>query len=134
MEVTSALAGRTPSKTMEAFADFLIAKVYPTGLPKGFDEKAFRAGVDLGGSVRGYFQASDEWKADSRNYLANVESRKAERDATRLAKAEESARKAIERAAKAKAAAKASADAKAAKEAATAKASADAEANAPKAA
>ena len=82
------------SPTMEAFADYLIAEVYGGTLPADFDAESFRKGVALGGSTRGYFQASDEWKSDERNYLANVDSR-------RLAKAEERANAA--KAAKAKA-------------------------------
>ena len=65
-------ANAAPSTTMEAFADYLIAKVYGGALPDGIEEVAFRKGVALGGSTRGYFQASPEWKADDRNYLANV--------------------------------------------------------------
>src|SRR5580765_4440096 len=72
---------------MEAFADFLITEVFGGTLPDGIEEGAFRTGVALGGSTRGYFQASDAWKADPRNYLANV-------DANRAAKAEERAAKA----------------------------------------
>jgi len=85
-----------PTKTMEAFADFLIANVYGGTLPEGTDEASFRTGVSLGGSTRGYFQASDEWKEDPRNYLANV-------DANRAAKAAEALDRAKVAAAKAKA-------------------------------
>jgi hypothetical protein len=70
-------ATATPTDTMEAFADFLIVKVYGGALPEGIDEASFRTGVALGGSTRNYFQSSDEWKNDERNYLANVEANRA---------------------------------------------------------
>src|SRR5215472_7364320 len=103
----AAYATKATSPTMTAFADWLI--------PEGVDEASFRKGVALGGSTRGYFQKSEAWKADSRNYLANVESRRAERDAERAAKAEAALAKAVERAKATKAAAVASAKAAAAK-------------------
>jgi len=108
-------ATAAPTPTMEAFADFLIAEVFGGALPDGVDESAFRTGVALGGSTRGYFQASDAWKEDPRNYLANVE-------ANRVAKTEERAAKAREARAKAEAReAKALADLEAAVAAAKAK-------------
>ena len=103
--------------TMEAFHAWLEQE---TGL------KLDARTVALAGSLRSDFQASEFWKADSRNYKANieanreakakakVESAKAaqKRAAERVAKAESDAKAAI---AKAKAAqAKADADAKAA--------------------
>ena len=86
-----------PTETMEAFADFLIEKVYGGALPDGIDEAAFRTGVSLGGSTRGYFQASDEWKADSRNYLANVDANRAAKAVERAERAKIAAKKASER-------------------------------------
>ena len=80
-------ANAAPTTTMEAFADFLIAEVFGGELPEGVDEAAFRTGVSLGGSTRGYFQASDAWKKDPRNYLANVEANAAKRAEESLAKA-----------------------------------------------
>ena len=80
-------ATAAPTTTMEAFADFLIAEVFGGALPDGVDEAAFRTGVSLGGSTRGYFQASDAWKNDPRNYLANVEANAAKRAEESLAKA-----------------------------------------------
>ncbi len=104
--------------TMEAFADFLVKEVFGGTLPKGMDLASFRRGVALGGSTRGHFQKSEAWKADPRNYLANVE-------ANREAKAAEKAERA--KAALVKAQERADAAAKAAKEAAAkAKAKADA--------
>ena len=85
-----------PTPTMEAFADFLIAEVFGGTLPEGVDEGSFRTGVALGGSTRNYFQASDAWKSDPRNYLANVE-------ANRVAKNEAALERARTAAAKAKA-------------------------------
>lgn len=93
-------ATKTPSDVMVAFADYLISEVYGGELPEGVDEASFRAGVALGGSTRGYFQKSEWWKADSRNYLANIEANRAAKAADRAAKAKENARKAADRAAK----------------------------------
>lgn len=90
-----AKADATP--TMEAFADFLIAEVFGGTLPDGIDETSFRKGVALGGSTRNYFQASDAWKADERNYLANVEANRAKVAEDRLAKAKAARAKAEER-------------------------------------
>ena len=72
---------------MEAFADYLIAEVYGGTLPAEIDEIAFRKGVALGGSTRGYFQASERWKSDSRNYLANVEANRETKAAEAVARA-----------------------------------------------
>jgi cell division septation protein DedD len=83
-----------PTETMVAFADFLIAEVFGGSLPDGVDEASFRTGVALGGSTRNYFQASEAWKNDPRNYLANVEANRAKRAEERLAKAREAAAKA----------------------------------------
>jgi hypothetical protein len=105
---------------MEAFADFLISEVYGGTLPRGIDEKAFREGVRLGGSTRGFFQKSEYWKNDARNYLANVDARRAERAAERAEKAKASAEKARLRAEKAIADAEAIAEAARAKLAALA--------------
>jgi GTP:adenosylcobinamide-phosphate guanylyltransferase len=124
-------AGKTISPTMEAFADFLIAEVYGGELPEGMDEATFRRAVMLGGSTRGYFQKSEAWKADSRNYLANVEANREAKAAEKAARAKEQAAKAVAKAkeleAKLAEATKA-AKAKAAKLAAEAKAEAKAEA------
>ena len=99
-----AYATAKTSPTMEAFADFLIAKVYDGKLPKGLDEASFRKGVALGGSTRGYFQSSEEWKTDARNYLANADARKAVREAEKLEAARKAAAKVADRIAKAEAA------------------------------
>lgn len=104
MKDVSGYATREISPTMEAFADYLIAEVYGGTLPAEIDEVAFRKGVALGGSTRGYFQASERWKSDPRNYLANVDSRREAKAEEAKAKAEEAIRKANERAAKATAA------------------------------
>src|SRR5690349_6577980 len=110
---------------MEAFADFLIAEVFGGTLPDGVDVDSFRRGVALGGSTRGYFQASDAWKSDPRNYLANVE-------ANRAVKAEAALERARNAAAKAKAREAAAIEKlEAAVTAAKAKAEALASANAP---
>jgi hypothetical protein len=111
-------ADAKPTETMTAFADFLIVAVYGGELPDGIDEESFRKGVALGGSTRNYFQASDEWKSDPRNYLANVEANRATKAAERAERAKIAAKKAAEREAKA------IADLAAAVEAAKAKASA----------
>ena len=118
-----------PTPTMEAFADFLIAEVFGGELPDGIEEVAFRTGVALGGSTRNYFQASDAWKSDPRNYLANVEANRAAKAEAALDRAKAAAAKAKAReaaalakleaaveAAKAKAAALAAASEKAAAE------------------
>lgn len=76
------------SPTMTAFADYLIAEVYGGALPADFDEATFRKAVALGGSTRGYFQKSETWKSDDRNYLANVATRKEEKVLARAAKIE----------------------------------------------
>jgi hypothetical protein len=93
----SRYADATPTDTMAAFADFLIVKVYGGTLPEGVDEASFRAGVNLGGSTRGYFQASDEWKSDPRNYLANVEANRAKKLAEARERAIASAKKSADR-------------------------------------
>jgi hypothetical protein len=87
-----ASADATP--TMEAFADYLIAEVFGGALPDGVDEASFRKGVTLGGSTRGYFQASDAWKSDPRNYLANVEANRATKAEAALERAKAAAAKA----------------------------------------
>ena len=89
-----------PSDTMDAFADWLIAEVFDGKLPKGIDLESFKKGVQLGGSTRGYFQKSEWWKADSRNYLNNVEARRAAKAAEQLEKANAAAKKAADRIAK----------------------------------
>jgi hypothetical protein len=86
-----------PTATMEAFADYLIAEVYGGTLPKGVNEASFRIGVALGGSTRGYFQSSEAWKTDPRNYLANVEKNRAAKIEAAKERAEVSKRKAEER-------------------------------------
>ena len=93
-------ANAETTPTMEAFADFLIGAVYGGSLPEGIEEASFRKGVALGGSTRAYFQKSDEWKSDARNYLANVESNRARKlaEATERAKATAAKAKAREEA------------------------------------
>ena len=83
--------------TMEAFADFLIAEVYGGQLPKGVSEVAFRKGVQLGGSLRMDFQKSESWKSDPRNYLANVDARRATKAREAIERAEKSAKAAADR-------------------------------------
>jgi hypothetical protein len=107
---------------MDAFGDWLIAEVFGGELPEGIDEASFRRGVALGGSTRGYFQKSEAWKNDPRNYLANVEANREKKAAERAERARNAATKAVERAKKLEAdakeaakAAKAKADALAAK-------------------
>ena len=100
-------AGATATPTMEAFADYLIAEVFEGKLPKGVDEASFRKGVALGGSLRTPFQKSEFWKADPRNYLANVEANRAAKAAEKAEKAKIAAEKAKARADKAIADAKA---------------------------
>ena len=122
--------------TMAAFGDWLIEEVFGGKLPKGVDEASFRKGVALGGSTRGYFQKSEAWKNDPRNYLANVEANrekkateKAERARAALVKAQERADAAVKAAEEAAAKAKAKAEAIAAS-VADAEADADADAEA----
>jgi hypothetical protein len=94
-------AGAAITPTMEAFGDWLIAEVFGGTLPKGLDEASFRKGVALGGSTRGYFQKSEAWKADDRNYLANVEANRERKSAERAERAKAALAKAEARAAKA---------------------------------
>jgi hypothetical protein len=112
--------------TMAAFADYLIAEVYGGKLPKELDEGTFRKAVALGGSTRGYFQKSERWQADDRNYLKNVEANRASKIAEQVRKAEEADKKRAERLAALRAKL---ADAEA-KAAASAPADADADADA----
>jgi hypothetical protein len=125
-----AYATAKPTDTMVAFADWLLAEVYEGKLPKGMDEASFRAGVALGGSTRGYFQKSEAWKADPRNYLANVDARREAKVLAAAEKAKAAKTKSDERAAKAIAAAEAILAARDAKLATDADADADAEAEA----
>jgi hypothetical protein len=83
--------------TMAAFADYLIAEVFGGTLPKGMHEATFRKAVALGGSTRGYFQKSEFWQNDSRNYLANVEKNRAAKIAESIRKAEEADKKRADR-------------------------------------
>jgi hypothetical protein len=101
MKDVTGYATREISPTMEAFADYLVSEVFGGTLPDGIDEVAFRKGVALGGSTRGYFQASEYWKDDRRNYLANVEKNAAKKAEERAAKAKAARAKAEEREAKA---------------------------------
>ena len=110
--------------TMEAFHAWLEQE---TGLK--LDPRT----VALAGSLRSDFQASEFWKADSRNYKANIEANREAKAQERAVKAKEAAERAIARAkdAEAKAneaakAAKAKADALAKKAAEEAKAAAKA--------
>ncbi len=115
--------------TMTAFADFLIAEAFGGKLPKGLDEASFRKGVALGGSTRGYFQKSEAWKSDPRNYLANVEANREKRAVEKAERAKDALRKATERAdAAVKAAEAAAAKAKAKADALAASLAADADA------
>ena len=84
--------------TMAAFADYLIAEVFGGKLPKDLDEATFRKAVALGGSTRGYFQKSEMWKNDPRNYLANVEANRERKVREATERAEAAAKKATERA------------------------------------
>lgn len=68
VEDLSRYADKSPTGTMDAFADWLIDEVYGGEFPgTQKDEKAFRNGVRLGGTLRMEFQASDYWRADERN-------------------------------------------------------------------
>lgn len=109
----------TPTQT--AFGEWILAEVFDGKLPQGVNRENFLRAVALGGSLRSQFQKSDAWKADERNYLANVEANRERKAAEALERAEASAKKQAERiaAAKAKLAA-----AKKAREAAAAKATA----------
>jgi hypothetical protein len=61
-------ADKEPTGTMKAFADFLIDEVYGGEFPgTAKDEKAFRNGVRLGGTLRMEFQASEYWKTHEDN-------------------------------------------------------------------
>jgi len=71
-------ATKAITPTMEAFAEWLRAET-------GYEVDART--VALAGSLRSDFQSSEFWKADARNYKANVE-------ANREAKAKEQADKA----------------------------------------
>jgi hypothetical protein len=123
-----ATAEATP--TMTAFADFLIEEVFGGKLPKGLDEASFRKGVALGGSTRGYFQKSEAWKSDPRNYLANVEANRERKAVEKAERAKDALRKATERAdAAVKAAEEAAAKAKAKAEALAASLADDADAD-----
>ena len=106
--------------TMEAFAEWLTKE---TGY------KVDARTVALAGSLRSDFQASEFWKADARNYKANIEANREAKAAAKVEAAKVAAKKAQERVAKAEADAKtaiAKAKAKAA-DAATAEADAKAE-------
>ena len=64
----TAYADKVPTGTMQAFADWIIDEVFGGEFPgTQKDEKAFRNGVRLGGTLRMEFQASDYWRADERN-------------------------------------------------------------------
>lgn len=64
----TAYADKVPTGTMEAFADWIIDEVFGGEFPgTQKDEKAFRQGVQLGGTLRMEFQASEYWKTDERN-------------------------------------------------------------------
>lgn len=97
MKDVTGYATSVPTSTMEAFADYLVSEVFGGTLPDGIDEKSFRKGVALGGSTRGYFQASEYWKKDSRNYLANVDANRAKVATERAAKAKLAREKAEKR-------------------------------------
>lgn len=59
-------AEKEPTGTMVAFADWLI-DVCELEFPNGKAEENFRFGVQLGGTLRMDFQASEYWRADERN-------------------------------------------------------------------
>jgi len=59
-------AEKEPTGTMVAFADWLI-DVCELEFPNGKAEENFRFGVQLGGTLRMEFQASDYWRSDERN-------------------------------------------------------------------
>jgi hypothetical protein len=59
-------AEKEPTGTMVAFADWLI-DVCELDFPNGKAEENFRFGVQLGGTLRMDFQASEYWRADERN-------------------------------------------------------------------
>ena len=102
--------------TMEAFAEWLRAET-------GYEVDART--VALAGSLRSDFQSSEFWKADARNYKANVEANREAKAQARVEAAKKAAERAAERVAKAEA------DAKAAiAKAKTAQAKADAKAKA----
>jgi hypothetical protein len=89
--------------TMAAFADFVIAEVYGGTLPKGVKEDDFRRAIALGGSLRTPFQKSTMWQNDDRNYLANVDARRAAKAAEALERAELAEKKVAARVAAARA-------------------------------
>ena len=107
------MATKEITLTMVAFHEWLQNE---TGL-----ELDLRS-VALAGSLRNDFQASDWWKADARNYKANVEANReikarerADAAKAALVKAQERAKAAEAKAVEAAKAAKAKADALAAK-------------------
>jgi hypothetical protein len=59
-------AEKDATGTMQAFADWLI-EVCDLEFPNGKAEDQFRFGVQLGGTLRMDFQASDYWRTDERN-------------------------------------------------------------------
>jgi hypothetical protein len=59
-------AQKDPTGTMQAFADWLI-EVCDLEFPNNKAEDQFRFGVQLGGTLRMEFQASDYWREDDRN-------------------------------------------------------------------
>lgn len=59
-------AEKEPTGTMVAFADWLI-DVCELEFANGKAEENFRFGVQLGGTLRMDFQASEYWRADERN-------------------------------------------------------------------
>jgi hypothetical protein len=59
-------AEKEPTGTMVAFADWLI-DVCELEFANGKAEENFRFGVQLGGTLRMDFQASDYWREDERN-------------------------------------------------------------------
>ena len=84
-----AIAAKEITPTMAAFCEWLEAE---TGL------KLDARSVALAGSLRGDFQKSDAWKADPRNYLANVEATREAKARERADAAKASAAKAVARA------------------------------------
>jgi hypothetical protein len=62
----TAYAGKEPTNTMLAFADWLISEVGLEFKTKAHEQE-FRDGVRLGGTLRMEFQASDYWKEHDLN-------------------------------------------------------------------
>jgi hypothetical protein len=86
-------ATKAITPTQEAFAEWILAEVFDGNLPKGLNKESFNRAIALGGSLRSQFQKSEWWKADSRNYLANVDARRETKAREALERAEERAKR-----------------------------------------